>query len=698
MWWVRLWVGLGWSLVVEWPRYLVFELPYYYMVTLPYNSVIWTLATAKYYSLYALKGAPPPTPIEKDTAYIQGKNGRPPATTAISVAQSSQPGSLTWKKVQLSPEEELEKTYAVADGYILLISTLLFQSPSSKSSDDQSDGDDGDSMAGKFTFSPVFKSRELHKLLKYKRKHSSGASPSKQQKQKKGGSRHKVQLQQMSQYLNFAHLDLTEGILRLYDDEQRQATTQPRLLNMRDYCVTPSANPILLAQQPDLQLPPARHFARSLPLRLDPRDSNSQHPSYFVYFMTGHHKEQWYYTLARVSLNLPYPSQSSDSESTNLFGDLIQNLPKVYNPNKVHATPDVPILLNVLLARMWASSKSTGKMQEWFRQKIVTKLNKLTQSNTGGNGGKYLSNITVVRVHTGNSAPMFQRFGDVTYSTYGDLEFLADLVYEGGFEAVLEAEFKLDRLKMSLRFSIRVSSVRGTLRLKTNPWPASRIWWGFTQVPDIKLDIKSTASERSTMSGVMDFGVVKDMLRAKILEGVEDALVWPNMEDLCMFGCQEQELHPERLFRGNSMDEQEGDLGNGAETGGLDVPKNGKNHSRSSSRASERSVSSSTSTEEQDQQQQQRTMDLQLHIQEMRRQSTTIDKISAAAEHVPSLQLSPSITRKDMSPSTVRKLLEKSEGGSSTPTRFAVPSSPKVKLFAPLWSSSRPSSQEKSNK
>lgn len=57
------------------------------------------------------------------------------------------------------------------------------------------------------------------------------------------------------------------------------------------------------------------------------------------------------------------------------------------------------------------------------------------------------------------------------------------------------------KMKVPLSLSIRVASLRGTLRLHIKPPPSDQIWFGFTSMPDIEFDLESGIGEHKITSG-----------------------------------------------------------------------------------------------------------------------------------------------------------------------------------------------------
>lgn len=56
-------------------------------------------------------------------------------------------------------------------------------------------------------------------------------------------------------------------------------------------------------------------------------------------------------------------------------------------------------------------------------------------------------------------------------------------------------EISVSQMQVPISLSIRVSSLRGTLRVHMKPPPSDQLWFGFTSMPDIAFDLASSVGE-----------------------------------------------------------------------------------------------------------------------------------------------------------------------------------------------------------
>lgn len=54
---------------------------------------------------------------------------------------------------------------------------------------------------------------------------------------------------------------------------------------------------------------------------------------------------------------------------------------------------------------------------------------------------------------------------------------------------------------MPISLAVRVTSLRGTLRLHIKPPPSDQLWYGFTSMPDIEFNLDSAVGDHKITSG-----------------------------------------------------------------------------------------------------------------------------------------------------------------------------------------------------
>ncbi|CAN0854868.1 Testis-expressed protein 2 [Linum grandiflorum] len=83
--------------------------------------------------------------------------------------------------------------------------------------------------------------------------------------------------------------------------------------------------------------------------------------------------------------------------------------------------------------------------------------------------------------------------------------------------------------QVPLSLSIRVSSLRGTLRLHIKPPPSDQLWFGFTSMPDIEFELESSVGEHKITSGHIALFLIN-----RFKNSIRETLVLPNCESMCI--------------------------------------------------------------------------------------------------------------------------------------------------------------------
>ncbi|XP_068640208.1 uncharacterized protein [Aristolochia californica] len=83
--------------------------------------------------------------------------------------------------------------------------------------------------------------------------------------------------------------------------------------------------------------------------------------------------------------------------------------------------------------------------------------------------------------------------------------------------------------QVPLSLAIRITSLRGTLRLHIKPPPSDQLWFGFSTMPDIEWVIDSTVADHKITSAQIAL-IISNRLKAAIRE----TMVLPNCETVCI--------------------------------------------------------------------------------------------------------------------------------------------------------------------
>ncbi|KAM3223336.1 hypothetical protein ACQJBY_056968 [Aegilops geniculata] len=85
--------------------------------------------------------------------------------------------------------------------------------------------------------------------------------------------------------------------------------------------------------------------------------------------------------------------------------------------------------------------------------------------------------------------------------------------------------------QVPLSLAIKVTSVRGTLRIHLKPPPSDQLWYGFTSMPDLEWDLESSVGDRKITNSR-----IASLIGNRIKVSLRDSLVLPNCESISIPG------------------------------------------------------------------------------------------------------------------------------------------------------------------
>ncbi|KAK2655556.1 hypothetical protein Ddye_008608 [Dipteronia dyeriana] len=83
--------------------------------------------------------------------------------------------------------------------------------------------------------------------------------------------------------------------------------------------------------------------------------------------------------------------------------------------------------------------------------------------------------------------------------------------------------------QVPLSLSIRVASLRGTLRFHIKPPPSDQLWVSFTSMPDIEFELESSVGDHKITSGQIALFLI-----GRFKAAIRENMVLPNCETLCI--------------------------------------------------------------------------------------------------------------------------------------------------------------------
>ncbi|TIA77804.1 hypothetical protein E3P89_04051 [Wallemia ichthyophaga] len=267
----------------------------------------------------------------------------------------------------------------------------------------------------------------------------------------------------------------------------------------------------------------------------DTLDVTNKSKPYFIHALNLVDFEDWYHEFIQASdpasnpYSEPYPSFIIDDMKR-----LVSNIDNDPDP--------IPTRwLNALLGRYFFGIYRTQWIEDWIIGRIMKKLKVVKRP-------KFLSNITVTEANLGDMPPKFSKPVLKELTKEGDASVEVHVSFKGCVKITLTATASINlgnRLKsysVDLVLAVVLRSLEGNMIIKMKKPPSNRIWYGFTTMPEMELDVEPVVEDRKVKWNMV-LSTIKDKLREMIQEG----LVMPAMDDIAFFDTS-NEIHRGGIF------------------------------------------------------------------------------------------------------------------------------------------------------
>ncbi|WWC88743.1 uncharacterized protein L201_003656 [Kwoniella dendrophila CBS 6074] len=251
-----------------------------------------------------------------------------------------------------------------------------------------------------------------------------------------------------------------------------------------------------------------------------------QNKPIFLFSKSNIKMEDWYLGLLEAS------SQSAHVKTSSVFEP--RDMQALVDTIDTEPDPIPMRWFNAMVGRIFFSLYRTEALEQFIITRIMKKLTRVNRPS-------FLGPIVVREVNVGSSPPFLSKPMLKDLTADGTAAFETHFQYRSNpskpnsqvritiaTTATIPTGFK--PYVVDLVLAVELKSIEGNLVMQIKKPPSNRIWYGFTSMPKMDIEIIPVVSERK-----IQIGMVLKAIEKQLRDVIAESVVLPNMDDLAFF-------------------------------------------------------------------------------------------------------------------------------------------------------------------